>query len=82
MACFDCDEGPCHMNCGPWRASGERYIGKTAEHIVTEDGNGYFRVHHPRTNTCLSLHGTPVKAFQEAEHADAVAIRGRKAVFG
>lgn len=78
--CFDCDDGPCYMNCGPWCPPRERYIGKTVEHVITEDENGCYRVHHPQTNTCLSLHGTPVRAFEAAERADVVMARSRAAL--
>ncbi len=78
--CSDCDDGHCTMNCGPWCPPGERYIGKTIEHVITEDDNGCFRVHHPATNVCLSLHGTPLRAFVAAERADEIASRSRAAV--
>lgn len=75
--CSDCDDDICTMNCGPWCPPGELYIGRTEEHVITEDSNGIYRVHHPGTKICLSLHETPHFAFRAAEAADRQMQRGR-----
>lgn len=71
-------------NIAPWAPKGERHIGNTAVHVVTEDSDGGYRVYRRFASTpvCLSIHGTPTRAFEAAEAADAITFRGRAALRG